>query len=208
MNACGTLISRRHVLFVEHYNYHPSAGATIHFVDNNNNVVIRTITAVEKHPSVAEGGTYPDITIGILNEDVPNTISFAKILPDDYINYLPGFNMNLGIPARLPVYIADQAENALISDLSSLGTSFACSAPSDSRRQSFYESMIGGDSGSPVCFIINNSLVILGTVTWAGAGAGTSTQPFKNDINTIMANLGGTYQLTPIDLSSFPIFSQ
>jgi hypothetical protein len=49
--------------------------------------------------------------------------------------------------------------------------------------------------------------VILGTVTWAGAGAGTSTQPFKNDINQIMTNLGGAYQLTPIDLSAFPSYS-
>lgn len=206
LNAAGTLISRRHVLFVEHYNFHPSVGATIHFVDNNNNVVIRTVTAVQKHPSVAEQGLFPDITIGILNEDVPNTISFAKILPDNYINYLPGLNMGLISSARLPVIITDQAENALVADLSALGGSVAPSIPVDNRRLSFNESMVNGDSGSPICFIINNSLVILGTVTYSGPGTGTATQIFKNDINTIMTSLGGGYQLSEVDLSAFPVF--
>ena len=206
LNAAGTLISPRHVLFVEHYNYHPSAGATIHFVDNDNNVVIRTVTSVQKHPSVAEGGTFPDITIGVLNADVPNAISFAKILPDNYIDYLPGLNMGLGSSARLPVYIADSPENALVSDFISLSHAITCATPADSQRLAFYENMVVGDSGSPVCFIINNSLVILGTVTWAGAASGTATHTFKNDINQIMTSLGGGYQLAEVDLSVFPSY--
>jgi hypothetical protein len=208
LNAAGTLISPRHVLFVEHFNFHPSPGATIHFVDNNNNVVIRTVISVKKHPSVAEGGTFPDITIGVLNEDVPSSISFAKILPDNYINYLPGINMSLGNFAKLPVYIADSPENALISDFVSISNngSMTCSPPPDNLRLAFHETMVTGDSGSPMCFIIDNSLVILGTVTWSGAGAGTATHPFKNDINQIMTDLGGGYQLTEIDLSSFPSY--
>lgn len=46
----------------------------------------------------------------------------------------------------------------------------------------------------------------LNTWTYGGAGAGSNLVPRKDAINTMMTNLGGGYQLTEVDLSSFPTY--
>jgi len=99
----GTLISPRHVLFCEHVNFHPNVGATIRFVTTNNTVVTRTITALVTHPDYSP--FYPDITIGVLNADVPTGISFAKILPQNWATYFPSVNGAAQIPALVLVFI-------------------------------------------------------------------------------------------------------
>jgi len=56
----------------------------------------------------------PDLTVGVLDADVPtNRISYAKILPDNYADYLRAGE-------RLPVLCLDQEEKAIVKDLSSL----------------------------------------------------------------------------------------
>jgi hypothetical protein len=54
-----------------------------------------------------------------------------------------------------------------------------------------------------VLLIINGNLVVIGTFTSGGAGGGTLISDHIDAINTMMTTLGGDYQLTSIDLSSF-----
>ena len=67
----------------------------------------------------------------------------------------------------------------------------------------YYEPKIGGDSGNPSFFVINNELVLLFTFTTGGAGGGTNLIYYFDEINQLMAELGGGYRLTEMDLSSF-----
>lgn len=195
----GTLISRRHVLFCEHLNFRPEIGSTIKFVTSDNTIVSRTITNRLTHPSYTP--YYPDICIGLLDEDVPNSISFAKILPTNWKTYLP----SLSIYSTIPTVRLNQHERASVADWRgsfSIG-SFSLQYPTSTLRQAYYENIISGDSGNPAFIIINGELIVIGTFTSGNAGGGTFVSDHINAINTMMSTLGGGYQLTQINLSSF-----
>jgi len=227
---CGVLISPRHILFAAHFQI--NTGATIRFVDNNNNVISRTMTNKLTHPNYYNPvAFFPDITVGLLNEDVPSSIKFTKILPLSWNNYLPTLNIdndNLFGGFTIPCLYSDQEKKALVTELRSLilpesfllpdpgsipwpengrFTNTLWRQPSKTNRLSFFESIITGDSGSPAFLIINDELVLITVWTFGGAGGGTSLLYFKDNINDIMAILGGGYSLTEIDLSGFTDFS-
>jgi hypothetical protein len=194
----GTLISPRHVVFATHFL--PAVSSTIRFIATDNTIVTRTITALESIPVTAS--LYPDITIGVLDSDVPSSISFAKVLPD-------GWEAKLDVSAAAPpVVCTDQEEKFLIRSVYRIDTlqpdAFAYfTSPPDLAYSSFYENLVSGDSGNPCFFLINGDLVILTVWSTGIGGSGTSIAAFKSEINTIMTNLGGGYQLTEVDLSGF-----
>lgn len=199
----GVLISPRHILFSAHY---PIANnSTVRFVKADGTVVDKTITAQLAHPSYSP--YYPDIGVGILDSDAPSEFGFVKVLPDDWASY---FNGSIA-GKKLPVLALDQEEKAIVMDVESMGWYAGWSqfqtrldAPTDPTRNGFYEEVIGGDSGNPVFFIINDELVLLTVFTYGyGNPLGTEITQFKADINTMMTTLGGGYQLTEIDLSDF-----
>lgn len=198
-NRAGVLISPRHIIFAAHYQI--NNGSTIRFIDNNNNIVTRTMVNKLTHPEYRP--YYPDITIGLLDSDVPSTISFVKILPQNWSNYLP----SLSSIYRVPCLVLDQEEKALVGELHVLGTAASFLTPINSSRLSFFESIVLGDSGNPAFLIIDDELVIITVWTYGGAGAGTSILYHKDAINTMMATLGGGYSLTEIDLSGFTDYS-
>jgi hypothetical protein len=223
-NTAGTLISPRHVLWAAHYP--PSVGATVHFVDNNNNVVVRTISSMLTHPDYNNpSGTYEaDIRIGLLDSDVPNTISFLKILPSNIATYLPSISTSDALfsytnptptgahNARIPVFLTDQAENALVYTMGRVynNSSFWIAykpATTQPQRVAFHEDIVTGDSGSPACLVVNNQLVVFGVVTSTYSGGQTGSRSslpyFKDSVNAMMTTLGGGYQLTEADLSGF-----
>lgn len=198
-NRAGVLISPRHILFAAHYQI--NNGATIRFIDNNNNVVTRTMVNKLTHPDYTP--YYPDISIGVLDSDVPASIGFVKILPQNWSNYFP----SLSATYRLPCLVLDQEEKALISELYSLGNSASFLVSNNATRAGFFENIILGDSGNPAFLIINDELVIITVWTFGGGGSGTSILVHKDAINTMMTTLGGGYSLTEIDLSGFTDFS-
>ena len=195
----GTLISPRHVLFAAHFDQIPT-NSTLTFVDRQNNVVTRTLVAKKRHPDFVFN--YPDITVGLLDSDVPtNQISFAKVLSDDYADYIRD-------GARLPAIRLDQEEKALVGDVwyvTLSGPTFesACIVSIDPSRLAFFEDVINYDSGNPAFILINGQPVLLTVWTEGLAGSGTSATAFKADINQLMSDLSGGYQLTEIELSNF-----
>lgn len=196
-----TLISPRHVIGAAHAM--PSIGSTVRFVTTNNTVVTRTLTNTVRHPTYQP--YYPDISIGVLDSDVPNTITFCRLLPSNWKNYIPALDINRTVPALC----LDQEEKALITDWYGSYVYASFSAPSlvnAPNRLAFYEQKIGGDSGNPAFLIINNQLVLLTTWTFGGAGSGTFLTPEINAINTMMTTLGGGYQVSTVNLSSYPSY--
>jgi hypothetical protein len=106
---------------------------------------------------------------------------------------------------RLPTLCTDFEEKALVDDFRIQFNNMAYLSPpfSNTTRREYYESKIAGDSGNPCFFVIDNELVFLFVFTFGGAGSGTSIQYHHDDVNTIMNNLGGGYQLTEMDLSKY-----
>lgn len=195
----GTLISPRHIIFAAHYQI--NNGATVRFVTTNNTVVNRTMINKLTHPSYSP--YYPDITVGVLDEDVPNTIGYAKILPVNYASYLP----SLSSLYRVPALALDYEEKALVTDLYSLNNMASFITPTNSQRLAFFETIISGDSGNPVFLIINGQLVILTVWTFGGAGSGSFITTQKDAINTMMTTLGGGYSLTEVALTGFTSYN-
>jgi len=201
----GTLISPRHVLFCEHADFHPAASATIAFVSAANRVERRTVTSLLTIPEYGGAPFYTgDITIGLLDADVGADISFAKVLPSDFRNRLA----TITAVTRVPVLRINQDERASVADLGLLQTGrFGLYYPTGSlARQQYYEPMVLNDSGNPVFLIINGEPVVLGTLTFGGAGGGSLVSDYISSINTAMTTLGGGYQLTTVDLSGFPTY--
>ena len=197
----GTLISPRHIIFAAHFQI--NTNATIRFVKMDGTVVNRTMTNKITHPSYAP--YYPDITVGLLDSDVPEDISFAKVLPSDWSDYLP--SLNVYTDGEIPAIALDQEEKALVTDWYRETVTTAFNSPTSSDRLEMFELLIGGDSGNPAIIPINGEPVILTVWTFGGAGAGTSISNQVSAINSMMTTLGGGYQLTTISLSSFNNYS-
>ena len=190
----GTLISPRHIIFANHYTI-PN-GTIIRFVTSDNVVVERTLTS-----SARVGST--DIRVGVLSSDVPDTISFAKLLPSNWESYMPNLSKKV-----VTAFYTDQQEKALVNVFGwSDSEEHWFFYPSDIPRTYLFEALVDGDSGNPAFLIINNQLVILTAWHFGGAGAGPNFANYRSSINTVMTSLGGGYQTTEIDLSSFSTYS-
>ena len=185
----GTLISPRHIAFATHYSLSSTPGSNeIVFVTDQNVTVRRQIVAVAT--AVA------DIRIGLLDADVPQTIKHYKVLPQDWSNWLLQTN-------DIPMLHLDQQEFALVRDMNRITTSSSYvfhAGPLDPLRQSFSETLIGGDSGNPAFLVLDGEAILVLTHHYATGGPFYTF--YRNQVNAAMTQLGGGYQLTELDLAS------
>lgn len=197
----GTLVSPRHFLCATHFLI--PVGTTMYFVRPGGRIITRTVT---DYRTVGW-----DITVGVLDFDVPPGITFARVLPPDWRTrlYAPQGSEAQTYRWPVPVLNVNQFREGLVADVETwgpAGSNYVCSSrtPIDPQRQVFYKDVIGGDSGSPSFVIINNTAVVLTQWTFGGGGQGDQDVYYAPAINAAMAQLGGGYQLTEIDLSAFP----
>lgn len=197
----GTLISPRHIQMAKHFPV-PNA-STIRFVKQDGTVVVRTVMAQ------ATVGT-TDISIAILDSDVPAGISFCPILPANGASaYLP----TLAGSVTVPVLALNQSKRGIVLDWIAAGDTAIFQFPVNAQRLTFAESVITGDSGSPVFAIINGVLVLLTCWDFGGnGGSGPWPSNFISSVNAVMHSLSvgqgaaSDYQLTTVDLSGFTSF--
>jgi hypothetical protein len=182
VTTTATLISPRHVVMAHHATL--SIGNTVRFVGNDGTVQNRTLS------NKTQIGT-TDIDIGILNSDLPASITPAKVLSAAQEAQLVG----------APILFIDQNQSAFTGDVlgvasltgSTLTTYAAQSA--DSTRSTFWKTYVSGDSSHPAYAILDGEAVLLGVAytagnTWGGLGQ------YYASINAAMTSLGGGYQLT------------
>lgn len=189
----GVLISPRHMVVAFHAK--PGNGSMVVFLTNDNQQVSRTFV------SFIKVGTF-DLAIGVLNEDVPSSIKFSKVLPTDWQDYIT--------MQEVPIICGDQELKLLVRDwyrYSEFGDHrrFLHRNSVSSVRVPLTETLIAGDSGSPNFVLINNELVVL--ACHFSAVSSPLITGYYDAVNAAMTTLGGNYQLTPIDLSTFPSFT-
>jgi hypothetical protein len=197
----GTLVSPRHVVFVDHFRPAILAGGTpLIFVDDNNNVIRRNLLRYETDiPS--------QIAMGLLDSDVPSNIKVAKVLPKNYATYMTVSSITT---ARMLVVALNQQQRVLIKESHGLTTLIFSTFTRKNINipnldinhplYSFTATAIAGDSGQPIFYIIDNELVFL--TVWSTSVTGPALLEYYSFMNSMMQKLGGGYQLTPIDLQA------
>lgn len=199
----GTLISPRHVILAKHFTI--GLGYDLHFVADDNTVVTRTLKNMVLDPN-------NDIAMYLLDKDVTSNIKFAKVLPRNHPTYL---SQNSTI--RYAIYF-DQEEKALLGINTYLpykenppgyqnvvyvqGPQYIYFASAELLNpiKPWYETLIAGDSGDPMFLLIDNELVLISC--WTTPVSGPSYSSLYDRLNGLMNQLGGGYNLTPIDLDS------
>jgi hypothetical protein len=187
----GTLISPGHVIFAKHYPLSP--GHSVRWVTADNVMIERTITATANAAGC-------DFTIGRLASDVPNTISFARALPTNLLSYIT----QSGNGAC--VVMTNQDRRLNVSQVANLNGQWFNEFPTDPTRLAFFQSIVNGDSGSPMFLVINGALALAAITSGPGAGSGDAIHQHIPAINAAMTTLGGGYQLTQVSLAGFPTY--
>lgn len=206
----GTLLTKKHMLFAKHLYpaILPGSGTPIIFVDVNNNVIRRNL--------ISYGFAYTDVAIGLLDNDVPDNIKIAKVLPKNYIDY---FDTISSTPLTGVLCVSlDQEEKAILNILNGLSSSITqidgqnvllqtvnvnnilSDHPIYGSYSSFSESVATFDSGNPTFIIMNDELVLL-TAWWTTGGGPFVTNQYDK-INQVIESLspGQGYSLTSINI--------
>jgi hypothetical protein len=198
--AClGAAVTPRHVLYHKHGDLIPN-GNTMRFVDALDNIVLRTQDqAVET--------AIPDFSVGLLSSDLPASIPFCKVAPDDLRNYLQAWQ-------RAPIMVLDQEGKGLVYDVTNIDAQFVyVSVPTDSQRLAFHETLIANDSGKAWFGIVNDEPVLFaitqGNISGLGETMGATPAGWSSVLNAAIAAvdaLGAVstgYTVTPASFSGF-----
>ena len=187
----GTLISKRHIIFAEHFPI--LKGARILFADNEGGVCPLYL---EKTCSVRSA----DFVVGLLNAEVTPNINPAKVLPVDYERYI-------GSGSGLPVITFDQHEQAGLTELRTLtwdGNScyVGSEEAKDESWRKFRVPMRRGDSGDPAFILIGKEAIFIYTVSAGGIGGGPGAHHRRREIQAAMDELCPGYKLEAFDFAS------
>ena len=198
-----TMISPRHYLCATHM--HPD-GHRAAFLDTNNVLHWRTtVQRIDLSGSPAKG-IGNDISVGILDEDLPPSVGYLPVLPTNYPDYLPvnpgsvvqgiGMNQDLRLFSQ-PMTFAFQGYVAWNSGIT---------VPEGTAKD-WNVTIRGGDSSDPDLLLIHNQLVLVSHHFSVGGGPNYSTA--YDAINAAMHQLSTNnhvktdYQLTPVSLAEF-----
>jgi hypothetical protein len=202
----GTAITKYHIIYANHYPI--NIGSTVRFISKNNEIIDRKLI---KSASVDK----TDISVGLLDTALPDSIKPAKVLPKFYRDYIAiNFNhiieLNDGTLLKsFPALCLDYEEKAIINEVVSINNFVSC-GKSSGLLQKYNEIIIAGDSGNPCFAIIDNELVLLTTWLYGNYGTGpfisgdtwnSTEQKLKSNLKEIQNLL--TNSLLPNNDSQF-----
>jgi len=228
----GALVTPRHAVFTHHLGYYPGIGKKVRYVTPSNETEEFTVEAVEIHPyNIGFSINWWDIVVVKLDRDVPSSIAFAKVLPEDPSEYLPTLPQGGSLSPTQLRYSDGKApwlRACHTTQNKRLATAFLRSLPTEIKPQgssdlyeyvryavgttgypvSQYPSnplgdpIVTGDSGAPAFVVINNELVLASL--WTTPSTGFPYYADATTINGMLDDLGGGYNLTEVDLTEFP----
>ena len=202
----GTAISKRHVIAAAHYPI--GSGTKLVFCGNDGSVCTNRVTG-------ARIVTGTDILVLLMQDELPNVVTPAQLLPTNFPEYI-------WTGLRLPVIRFDQNERCIINEISQAlpfphsprlnDVELFVSQPNLPARQAFYDHLRVLDSGNPIFLVIGGSSVLLGTIHHGHNAVSpdvyrTTSAPFvtyyAEEIQAAMDSLMPGYSLSFVDLSSY-----
>ncbi len=227
----GAAITPRHIVFTRHARY--STGNTVYFVGRDGTQYSRTVIDWETpHSSDSVG----DFGVGLLDSDLPADVEPLKFLPNDSDRLIDPallspstkqwYYLSTGADEWYVTYTNQQEEShvARISTLSRIQPdldplnidnnlaeysklTIAGQSTMSQETSAWFETPIGGDSGSPIMMVINGQLVFVSMWSTATTGPYFGQERNYNDINRSIAQLDSDngvtsgYQVTDVDIS-------
>ena len=182
--ALVTMISPIHFIRAWHTSKSAHPGSSnIVFLSSNNQLYWRTIceqTQIEN----------TDITVGILNSELPTSVGYLPILPDNYFNYLPTNSTHIIQQIGMNQYMRVFSQPSWFDSQMSIYWDHTLEVPFGLSSE-WNIKLTTGDSSAPERLLINNQLVLSSFHT--GVPAGPNIIYFKNQINEIMTSLSESY---------------
>jgi hypothetical protein len=208
VRGAGTLITRRHGVVCAHFAIYGTP--FMRFIKADGTVVTRQVLKSVYHPLYNPPVTrtrYPDLSVFVLDEDLPEDIKHYKLLPPNFSNYISDDLLGAGRPL---CFGTNQQESACVaaankSDPQWFGHTYSRRNPLET---SFWAQPAKGDSNSGFFFVINGEPVLIFTLTGNG---GTKLHLLIDDINQMIVacdNLVGAstgYSIETADLSEWEI---
>jgi len=194
----GVLISPEHAIFTAHYP--PSVGSTVTYQTNGNEAVSRTVLAVATHPGYDATTYRNDIAVARLSSPV-TTVAVAKTLPRDWRAYVPTVSGTSGLRAPTLAFEIGTVQEVSSPLLEGANYSNGFAMNYIHRAAALRPSIVSGDSGQPIFFVVNGEAVLAGL--WTGSFYGTFLPDEIPEVNAMMLSLGGGYELQTVDLSDF-----
>ncbi len=191
-----TMVSPRHYLCATHM--HPE-GYMIAFLDTNNVVHWRrTLQRVD---------VGNDISVGILNADLPRTVGFLPVLPANYTNYLStdGSSLIQGVGMNQDMCLFGQpmtfGKGGFVNWDSSKTVSFGLA-------KNWNVTIRAGDSSNPEMLLIGNRLILVSHNYTVGSGPNYACQiPAINKSMHLLSthnHIRTNYQLIEFPLTNWP----
>lgn len=183
----GTLISKRHIIFARHFPLWK--GVRILFVDRQGAVCPCRIEATKPLAKC-------DIAIGLLDYEVTPNIRPAKVLPENYADYI-------GDGAGLPIVTFNQNEKVFLSKLWSVATNeIQNSSSTNVSWKTLGGKIVTGDSGNPAFLLVGDEPILLYCLLGGGIGYGPSAFHYRHEIQKAMDELCPGYKLEYFDFST------
>ncbi len=229
----GVAITKRHVLFCQHWsgmtveaplgNVNKNVCGKFKFAGHNGEKYTAYVPDVEPYGKQL-GNT--DVRIVQLAEDLPDWVEIGTLASQEQYDHLIGPTGSsskrypvVSLPPRRHNFSRDllRAYRSVDTILSDWGEPGAgrwsgmgnVSYYADTKRKDLYQSVYGGDSGTPQHLLVNGQLLVIGTTTYGGGGGGPILSGEHDRIQTIINELSEAhglnaddYKLTISDLST------
>jgi hypothetical protein len=219
----ATMVSPEHWVCCKH-GWEPSTGDVLRFIGRDagpgqpEQVSTHTVTATHDLP-----GQFVDVRVGRISPPLPEYISFAKVLPKNCRDRLPGFDLNAVIPSvkfnqDMQALVAGTIYPRLLTDRGWATTEQFLTGALEPLRQ-FTNPIRFLDSGNPTFVLIDGEAVLVSVHSTSTGGPFLSAaateqkfaeplyDPIYDSINTVMSLLGGGYQLTDADIDEFSTYT-
>jgi hypothetical protein len=202
----GVAITKRHMAWAKHCML--DDGNKVWFVEPDGTWIERTLTEGRSHATA-------DIAVGLLNEDLPDTITPSKVFPSDVNRYLKRNASDVIQDALFrPIVVGFDFEKKGVLMVSTAVDNWEYNSTvlwTDGNVPYPFnvltEAIVANDSGMPSFLIVDGVAVLL--TCWRTATAGPSYVKWRDDINTLIAGVDSDagidtgYKLEEIDLAPF-----
>ena len=207
----GMLLTPRHLLCCEHWPL--SVGLTVWFQDRDGRVITRQVVNVVTWKTLRPNGYEQDFALAKLDGPA-DACTVYRVPPADWRTHMPLENPASGLIRNVPLLVLDQTPTPANKRGILLNSQYwrwpsqwnGYRFAADHAYRPLSDDVIPGDSGSPVCWLVDGQLVVLSTL-WQGDIEGYMLGDYLDVLAEAIDCLGSEgYQPQTADLSGFAAY--